>query len=122
MLSFRTRVVLGATAFTVFIGAAAASWVIFGNSPPHASAEAAACREKPRELNNLQPAASAGLPPGAVLLGDGAGEIPLARYAGKGILLNFWATWCAPCIRELPGLNKLAAGGETFVVPPAQRC
>jgi len=32
----------------------------------------------------------------------------LADYAGQGIVLNFWATWCAPCIAEMPALAKLA--------------
>lgn len=33
----------------------------------------------------------------------------LADYRGKTILLNFWATWCPPCVREMPALNELAA-------------
>lgn len=31
----------------------------------------------------------------------------LSDYRGKVVLLNFWATWCAPCLEEMPGLNKL---------------
>lgn len=31
----------------------------------------------------------------------------LFDYAGDVILLNFWATWCAPCLEELPALNRL---------------
>lgn len=33
----------------------------------------------------------------------------LTDYAGKGIVLNLWATWCPPCIAELPSLDRLAA-------------
>ncbi len=29
------------------------------------------------------------------------------EYKGKYILINFWATWCAPCVKELPSLNNL---------------
>lgn len=32
----------------------------------------------------------------------------LIDFKGKVVLLNFWATWCAPCVEELPALNKLA--------------
>jgi thiol-disulfide isomerase/thioredoxin len=31
----------------------------------------------------------------------------LADYEGQVVLLNFWATWCAPCLKELPDLNRL---------------
>ena len=31
----------------------------------------------------------------------------LADYRGKWVLVNFWATWCAPCLREIPELSSL---------------
>ncbi len=33
----------------------------------------------------------------------------LAHYKGKVVLVNLWATWCAPCLKELPELAKLQA-------------
>lgn len=34
---------------------------------------------------------------------------PIARWKGKSLVINFWATWCAPCRREIPMLGHLAA-------------
>lgn len=44
----------------------------------------------------------------------------LADYKGKTVLLNFWATWCAPCVKEMPSLDKLQAemGKDKFVILP----
>ncbi len=35
--------------------------------------------------------------------------VSLSDYKGKVILVNFWATWCAPCLKEMPKLNELQA-------------
>lgn len=32
-------------------------------------------------------------------------RVDLARWRGKPLLVNFWATWCPPCVKELPLLN-----------------
>lgn len=42
----------------------------------------------------------------------------LHDFKGKMVVLNLWATWCPPCIKELPSLNalQLAMGSDTFQV------
>jgi thiol-disulfide isomerase/thioredoxin len=47
---------------------------------------------------------------------DGGAQVGLAAFLGKPVVLNFWATWCAPCVAELPELDQLAAGGAVTVV------
>lgn len=50
---------------------------------------------------------------------NGAGaETSLASLRGKVVLLNVWATWCAPCREEMPGLDRLQAtlGSDKFQV------
>ena len=41
------------------------------------------------------------------LMSANGGEISLQDYRGKFVLINFWATWCPPCIKEMPALNAL---------------
>jgi len=38
---------------------------------------------------------------------DMAAEFSLDNYKGKWLILNYWAEWCAPCIKEIPELNEL---------------
>jgi thiol-disulfide isomerase/thioredoxin len=57
--------------------------------------------------------------PDDVTFNDKAGQaVGLDQFAGKVVLLNLWATWCAPCRKEMPDLDRLQAdlGGDRFEV------
>ena len=64
-----------------------------------------------------------GKPFPAVMIGDPDGtETSYEGFRGIPTLMNFWASWCAPCIKELPTLKKLAdrKGADLWVVPISQ--
>jgi thiol-disulfide isomerase/thioredoxin len=49
---------------------------------------------------------------------ENGNQVSFSDFKGKVILVNLWATWCAPCIREMPDLNNLQKdlGGQNFEV------
>lgn len=47
---------------------------------------------------------------------DGNRSLSLDRYRGKVVVLNFWASWCAPCVEEIPALNALQNRMPNIVV------
>jgi len=51
------------------------------------------------------------------LLSDDS-PLKLSDYRGKLVLLNFWASWCPPCLQELPTFMKMQAkyGGDKFTI------
>lgn len=58
-------------------------------------------------------------PASTVAFEDADGNaVTLAHYRGQTVLVNFWATWCAPCRAEMPSLNALQQelGGADFQV------
>jgi len=50
------------------------------------------------------------------------GTVTLANFRGHPVLLNLWATWCAPCVKEMPTLDGLAEslGGTVQVIALSQ--
>lgn len=94
----------------VAVAAGAAAWRFGPGAGPAApaSGEMAAFRETRPPV----PVAGFGFT-------DGDGRpVAIGDFAGRVVLLNLWATWCAPCVREMPALDRLQArlGGPGFEV------
>jgi thiol-disulfide isomerase/thioredoxin len=46
----------------------------------------------------------------------GGGEVALSDYLGDWVVVNYWATWCAPCVKEMPELSALHVDNEGVTV------
>jgi thiol-disulfide isomerase/thioredoxin len=87
----------------------------FKEAAAHGSDHPSALRNNSDQFTLLRPRKPAPMMP--ILAADGT-LADLGKFRGKVVLLNIWATWCAPCIRELPALDRLQAalGGQDFTV------
>jgi thiol-disulfide isomerase/thioredoxin len=48
----------------------------------------------------------------SVFVGADGSEHRLTDWPGKVVLVNFWATWCPPCLKEMPSIDRLAGAME----------
>ena len=58
--------------------------------------------------------------PDVVFNDPGGKQTSLKAFAGKPVLVNLWATWCAPCVKELPTLSRVERLGIIKVVAISQ--
>ncbi len=58
-------------------------------------------------IRNLEPMKESSSTPDFSIPGFNGKMISLKDFRGKTVLLNFWATWCAPCREEMPGMERL---------------
>jgi thiol-disulfide isomerase/thioredoxin len=87
-------------------------WFAAALRPAVTAQGAAPCR-------SLRPEARSGAAPAFTVQDLEGKPVALADFAGKFVIVNFWATWCEPCIREWPQLDRLAerfAGRDEVVI------
>ena len=105
-----------------FVAAVAAGAVLYGTLQPAGKAAGDCPPDSAKLAASLAPLAKGDLAalriasepsraePFAFERPDGGGKATIADFKGRAVLLNLWATWCAPCRAEMPTLDKLQAG------------
>ena len=109
----------------VALGVLAAGAALYG-AVPWGNRACAAAREAGRraaplargEVAAFEVDATLGPAPDAAFTGPEGQRLTLADLRGRTVLVNLWATWCAPCKAEMPALDRLQArlGGADFAV------
>ena len=61
---------------------------------------------EPTEPEPTEPERTEPIAPNFTIYDGNGNKVHLSDYAGKPIILNFWASWCAPCKKEMPDFNK----------------
>jgi thiol-disulfide isomerase/thioredoxin len=69
-------------------------------------------------MEKFELAAAPGPAPATIFTTEDGTKRTLESFRGKIVLLNFWATWCGPCVREMPSLERLhnTLNGADFTV------
>ena len=122
----KRAIALAAAAAAIVLGVA-----LYGIGGPDGNGEAQACTAGVETAKAIEPLAGGeiaafqlarkpvDLSQIAYTNADGAATT-IGANGGRVTLVNLWATWCAPCRKEMPALDRLQAelGGETFAVLP----
>ncbi len=104
---------------TLLAGAIAGKFLWPGNAALPAPEPAAPALQP---ISALRAHAPTALPPQHFVRADGT-SAALSDYAGRGVVLNFWATWCTPCVAEMAALERLAralAARRVAVLPVSE--
>jgi thiol-disulfide isomerase/thioredoxin len=125
----RRRVILMATALGGGIAILAVLAGVYGMAGLRSNPAAAACAPAVAAANRIAPLAHGEIAaltvarapfrvPDLVFKDAQGRERKLSDWRGRTVLLNLWATWCVPCRKEMPALDKLQAalGGDAFEV------
>jgi len=109
MTGTRSSLILAAA-----VAAAALIGVLYWKSSPPVHASLAPPQSLARLVAAPKPAPVAAV---GFTAADGARR-SIAAFKGRYVLLNLWAVWCAPCVKELPALARLQAAAPGLAVVP----
>jgi thiol-disulfide isomerase/thioredoxin len=92
------------------------------SAAPTASPDEAAPAAPPPRSGGIDESRAGEAAPTLGFLDPAGKPVTLAAWRGRPVLLNLWATWCGPCVKELPTLDALAAqkAGKLAVVTLSQ--
>ncbi len=113
-MSFRSSLTLAALAFLL----AACD----RQAPEPAQGEGALSQGKASLAGEIDRDHAGKLMPAMTVVDPAGRELNLGALQGQPVLLNLWATWCAPCVVEMPQLDELASelGGSVRVITVSQ--
>jgi thiol-disulfide isomerase/thioredoxin len=124
-MMFRTRTLAACATLVLLAAGGVAAFYSgegrAGNSASCAAAQKTAAGLRPLaqgEVAAVQVADKPVLAPYLAFAGPDGQPTTLAAFRGRTVLVNLWATWCAPCLHEMPALDALqgALGGPDFEV------
>jgi thiol-disulfide isomerase/thioredoxin len=92
---------------SVLLGLALTAAIV-PNGASFASSAPVACASPPPALGKYQPAPEGKHIPTTAFIDADGNQKSLADLRGDGLIVNFWATWCAPCVKEMPALDRMA--------------
>ncbi len=108
-----------------FLAGALALAVLYGNwaAPVHDAggedAAASGALPLPAALSGVVAVEGAPDAPEPAFFDEAGAPVTLAAFEGRFVVLNLWATWCAPCVAELPALARAqeALGDDALILP-----
>ena len=81
--------------------------IIGADSSTYALAAAESGPPRTGWMEKFEPAEKPARAPDTVFTAEDGAKLTLKDFRGRIVLLNFWATWCGPCVREMPSLERL---------------